>query len=569
MKNAPSTRDTDQIGKNRCGLNSLHIWILSPLVAISCGDVRGDKANGQSCGAGGECQSGFCVDRVCCNTGCNGQCESCETGACNAVTGAPHNMRAACTGAGSACGGTCDGQTRTSCTYPTTSCAAAACNGSVHTSAASCSMGACTPQTMDCAATTNTKYCDTSAGCLGVTQLAAGYDFTCALMSDSGVMCWGANDYGQLGQGMDSSGNPDTMERVRPTRVPTLTGVAKLSAGTSPNTDGHVCALKNDKTVVCWGANTFGQLGNGTTTGFSTANSTPSPLQQSSGMAQQNVNDLSAGQDFTCFVDTSGRAFCVGANDSGQLGDGSISMRTFPVQAGTAADFGVLWSGYSHTCATVGLSSSTSLRCWGSNSAFEAGVSSGSTVLTPTAAAGLTTVNATLAHPVGTGYNSSCAIPSNSVLQCWGYNGRAQLGRGCDTVGTGGCTAVASTAVAGPVCLSGGPSCSATGSNLNLTTSFAISEQSACAISTRTSGSTLYCWGKNTHAEFGDGTITPGFYARPIGAGAPIDLVMGAYHTCLLYSDHTVKCAGWNGNGQIGNGSSSGGDITTFTAPQF
>src|SRR5262249_7800086 len=79
-------------------------------------------ANGASCGSAAQCGSGNCVDGVCCDTACNGQCEACNAagsaGVCSAVVGDPRNGRPACLTDGSACGGACDGSSRTACSYP-------------------------------------------------------------------------------------------------------------------------------------------------------------------------------------------------------------------------------------------------------------------------------------------------------------------------------------------------------------------------------------------------------------------------------------------------------------------
>lgn len=93
------------------------------------GGAAGTKALGEGCSAGGECESGFCADGVCCNTACSGQCETCggaSKGTCTLVTGIPIAPRQPCNGAGTSCGGTCDGSSPT-CTYVT---AGTICGGS-------------------------------------------------------------------------------------------------------------------------------------------------------------------------------------------------------------------------------------------------------------------------------------------------------------------------------------------------------------------------------------------------------------------------------------------------------
>ncbi len=111
---------------------------------------RTERANGATCTQGDMCRSGFCVDGVCCNVACNGQCEACNAtgsaGTCTGVTGAPVGGRTACTGAGTTCGGTCNPALRTACTYPGTgtTCGAASCANGTATPAATCNgLGAC------------------------------------------------------------------------------------------------------------------------------------------------------------------------------------------------------------------------------------------------------------------------------------------------------------------------------------------------------------------------------------------------------------------------------------------
>jgi len=163
----PCTADTDCVTGNFC----------------DTGSCKAKLPNGQQCTAGTQCSSGFCVDGVCCDSACTGQCEACDVspneGTCSPAMGAPHGTRPACKGAGGACDGVCDGVNASACVYPgsSTSCGTACENGNVTPSfcdgngtcsastAKSCSPYVC--GTDDCLTS-----CDTKADC------ASGY--TCA-----------------------------------------------------------------------------------------------------------------------------------------------------------------------------------------------------------------------------------------------------------------------------------------------------------------------------------------------------------------------------------------------------
>lgn len=197
----------------------------------------------------------------------------------------------------------------------------------------------------------------TGAACPQVRQLAAGYDFTLALLADGTVRCWGKNDEAQCGDGT-------TMVRSRPVSVTGLTGVAQVTAG-----GGHACARKTDGTVWCWGGGSFGRLGNGSTDNART----PVQVQGLTG-----ATDVSAGYGHTCAVLTDGTARCWGNDSAGQLGRGALAPLGMRADARPAPVAGLtnivtLALGEDHGCATT-MDGVT--RCWGSNSFAQLGIGS-------------------------------------------------------------------------------------------------------------------------------------------------------------------------------------------------
>jgi hypothetical protein len=133
---------------------------------------------GTSCNTDNQCASARCVDGVCCNDRCLGQCEACNVtgslGTCTAVSGTPHAPRLPCVSDGSLCGGTCDGAVRTSCTYPGagTSCRDASCSNDQAVLEAFCDgVGSCPPEFRQscapytCAGTTCAGDCASSRDC--------------------------------------------------------------------------------------------------------------------------------------------------------------------------------------------------------------------------------------------------------------------------------------------------------------------------------------------------------------------------------------------------------------------
>lgn len=138
-------------------------------------------------------------------------------------------------------------------------------------------------------------------------------DSTCALTDSGGVKCWGSNNYGSLGDGTNAN-------RPTPVDVVGLTsGVSAIAAG-----NDFMCALMQTGAVQCWGNNEYGQLGVGSNTWYKS-----SPVEMVG--VKPGMTQVAAGAYHTCLSSPAGAAQCVGANNYGQLGDGTTMRRFFLV----------------------------------------------------------------------------------------------------------------------------------------------------------------------------------------------------------------------------------------------
>jgi len=243
------------------------------------------------------------------------------------------------------------------------------------------------------------------AGLSGVIALAAGTAHTCALLGDGQVACWGANYGGQIGTGSGQGPDPwSTCDEemncsTKPFVVKDLDQAAAIAAG-----DNHMCALRQDGTVRCWGAKDFSQLGIGVnhdTDGcqLSYCKTKPVEVKDLTG-----VRAIAAGGSFTCALSCDGGMWCWGYNGSGDLG---LGENTGPATCHEDND-------YSGTCspapvAIPGLKGVAAI-------AAGSGRSSGAFTLTE---AGALTAGGTV-----------CAIVENATIECWGDNAFGTLGIG-------------------------------------------------------------------------------------------------------------------------------------------
>ena len=238
-------------------------------------------------------------------------------------------------------------------------------------------------------------------------QVSAGKWHSCAVLDDASLECWGRNNDGQLGDGTNT-------DQSTPVSVSFGGGkVLAVSAG-----GHHTCAVLDDWGVSCWGSNSNGQLGIGSTP---TTSNTPNSVTTGG-----NTVAVSAGGSHTCALLEDSSLKCWGANGKGQLGYGNTN------ELHDASSVGVVLSsvisvdlGDEHTCA---IDSSNALHCWGGGTKGQIG--DGSTSDSVTSPSAIDLGNVLGATSVAIGGSHSCVIASNDLLRCWGGHGSGPLSIG-------------------------------------------------------------------------------------------------------------------------------------------
>jgi alpha-tubulin suppressor-like RCC1 family protein len=241
------------------------------------------------------------------------------------------------------------------------------------------------------------------SGLSTVVSVVAGTDFTCALLQDATVRCWGRNDSSQLG-----AVTPDT-KSATPVTVGGLSGVTSMSAGAA-----HICAVAGAGLVNCWGAGTFGQLGNAMTV------SSTMPVMV--GLSSL-VSSVATGNTHTCAVRLNGALSCWGRNSENELGDPSVSgMSSSPINVSVLSpDFVAIGAGAFHTCA---IHMSGTASCWGSNSSGQLAMP----VSVSSSGSPIDLLDGPSFAAVTGGESHTCGLTRSGAVYCWGDNSEGQLG---------------------------------------------------------------------------------------------------------------------------------------------
>jgi alpha-tubulin suppressor-like RCC1 family protein len=373
---------------------------------------------------------------------------------------------------------------------------------------------------------------------------------------------WGSNVFGQLGNGTttgpEKCGSEQSACSTSPVEVSNLSEVIASIAGGGGLGEGHSLALLESGKVMAWGSNNEGQLGNATTEGSDV------PVAVN-GLSE--VTAIAAGGNFNLALLKNGKVMAWGSGFRGNLGNGTNEKSTVPVPVcavGTAgpcptgpyleAVTALAAGGSGHALAVL---SSGAVVAWGAGGQLGNGTTEGSNVPVRVCAGGpegpcptgpylegVTAVSASDAH--------SLALLGNGTAMAWGANFQGELGNATTTrsnvpVAVSGLTNISAIAAGG------------TGSNGGSPFSLAL-----------LGNGTVKAWGINTTGELGDGSSSgPEMCGTPpveacskkpveVSALAGVTAIAARGDSMALLENGTVEAWGANGDGQLGNGTSTG-----------
>jgi len=343
--------------------------------------------------------------------------------------------------------------------------------------------------------------------------ISAGVGHTVAIRTDGTLWAWGYNSYGQLGDGTTTS-------RATPIRIGTAANWSSVSASRR-----HTVAIRADGSLWAWGDNRNGQLGDGTTTN----RTTPTRIGTATNWAS-----VSAGWSHTVAIRTDGSLWAWGFNHSGQLGDSTTEDRLTPTRIGTATNWASISTGHSRT---VAIRTDGSLWAWGSNWGGELGDGTITTWVNNNDRHSPVRIGtATNWAFVSAGNSHTIAIRTDGTLWAWGSNRYGQLG---DGMGGGEWTDPDRGRHTTPVRI---------GTSTNWVS---VSAGSSRTVAIRADG-TLWAWGEN-RGQLGDGTTEARLTPIKIGTATDWAFVSaGVGHNMAIRTDGSLWAWGCNLVGQLG-----------------
>ena len=352
-------------------------------------------------------------------------------------------------------------------------------------------------------------------------KVSAGRYHTCAIPADGSVKCWGKDDYGQLGNGATTTSN-----QYEPVNVNLPAGQKAVSVGAGKS---HTCALLDTGSVMCWGIDGQGQLGNGATT--TTDQDEPVLVNLPTG---RTAVEIMVSWDHTCAILDTGALMCWGYGGAGRLGNGETTNAFSPVSVNlpygrTAV---AVSAGRLHTCALL---DTGSLMCWGSDGQGQLG--DGGTKTNQLSPVYVDLPTGRTAASIAGGREYTCAILDNRSMMCWGDDYNAQLGNGAEASDQLSPAYVDLPLGREAVVITAG-------------------DYHACAILDNES---TYCWGANNVGQLGIGVTSNTDQNSPVHANittgrTAVAVSGGEYHTCAILDNSSMTCWGSDTNGELGDG---------------
>jgi alpha-tubulin suppressor-like RCC1 family protein len=399
-----------------------------------------------------------------------------------------------------------------------------------------------------------------------VADVYTGFYHTCIKSTSGKVKCWGRNDYAQLGYGFAES--TDNASAIGKTSATTGINSTAIDVGTNRTVVSmalgfrHSCALLDTGIVKCWGSNNDGQLGLGHTDNVVTTGDSLQAVNLGG-----TVVEIAAGQNHTCARLSTGEVKCWGANTYGQLGIGStenVGNTANPVF--TSVDLGtgktaiqITANGFS-SCALL---NDHTAKCWGNNTQDQLGQDNNNFTGDHTGCIGnkpnqlgdnlpaIRVRTGTTVNQIVMGSTHACALLDDGGVTCWGSNILSSLSYTNRPYMNIGPAYKSVTQIA------------AYGDNVCEVTPFGAK-----------------CWGGNNASQIGQGSSN--FLWKPTvptdenfpyinyGDNKVVSKISSGFsHSCALFTDHTVKCWGENGHGQLGLGHTNNTGDNLFEMGNF
>jgi len=353
------------------------------------------------------------------------------------------------------------------------------------------------------------------------TTIAAGTYNGCAILENQSMVCWGDNEYGQLGDGTTTGSAVPIYVNVATNETPVEVTVGQVTA----------CALMESGNIYCWGSGYYGKMGDGEPWNDDYVNTEMRQVLLPEGQGGQTVS-ISGGH--ICTILDNGDVYCWGRGNQGQLGNGGTSNRNIPTKVNLPGQRSAIAisTGTYMTCAitTDGMG-----YCWGENDEGQLG--NGTTNSRRTSPAEVLFPSGYTPVSISAGDDFACALMDNRKVMCWGENNDGRLGQG----------PLATDDETAPVWVSM--------ENSETAHFLDIGTKSACMI--LDSGETK-CWGTNEEGQIGQGDTDTDYYSTPTEVNGSYDFVALSVNSdtiCAIASNAEGYCWGDNEAGQTGRGS--------------